>query len=34
MPVHLLYPQRRNLSRRTRVFMDWLSDTLRPHLLQ
>lgn len=26
MPVSLLYPHRRNLSRRARVFMDWLSD--------
>jgi DNA-binding transcriptional LysR family regulator len=33
MPVHLLYPQRRNLSRRARVFMDWLIDAVRPHLL-
>jgi DNA-binding transcriptional LysR family regulator len=33
MPVTLLYPQRRNLSRRVRVFMDWLEQTLRPFLL-
>ncbi len=34
MPVTLLYPQRRNLSRRVRVFMDWLEQTLIPHLGQ
>jgi DNA-binding transcriptional LysR family regulator len=33
MPVTLLYPQRRNLSRRVRAFMDWLEQTLRPFLL-
>jgi DNA-binding transcriptional LysR family regulator len=33
MPVTLLYPQRRNLSRRVRLFMDWLEQTLAPHLL-
>jgi DNA-binding transcriptional LysR family regulator len=33
MPVTLLYPQRRNLSRRVRAFMDWLEQTIRPFLL-
>jgi DNA-binding transcriptional LysR family regulator len=33
MPVHILYPQRRNLSRRVRVFMDWLDALLRPQLV-
>ena len=32
MPVTLLYPQRRNLSRRVRVFMEWLELTLQPFL--
>ncbi len=32
MPVMLLYPQRRNLSRRVRAFLDWLELTLKPHL--
>jgi DNA-binding transcriptional LysR family regulator len=32
LPVTLLYPQRRHLSRRVRAFMDWIADTLRPHL--
>lgn len=32
MPVTLLYPSRRHLSRRARVFMDWLAETLKPHL--
>jgi DNA-binding transcriptional LysR family regulator len=30
MPVSLLYAHRRNLPRRVRVFMDWISETLRP----
>ncbi|MGN6152054.1 MAG: LysR family transcriptional regulator [Lysobacteraceae bacterium] len=33
MPVWVLYPHRRHLSRRVRAFMDWLEATLRPHLL-
>lgn len=33
MPVTLLYPQRRHLPRRVRVFMDWLEATLAPYLL-
>jgi DNA-binding transcriptional LysR family regulator len=32
MPVTLLYPSRRHLSRRARGFMDWLAETLVPHL--
>jgi DNA-binding transcriptional LysR family regulator len=32
MPVNLLYPHRRHLSRRVQVFMHWLADTLRPYL--
>ncbi len=26
MPVSILYPHRRHLSRRVRVFMDWLAE--------
>jgi DNA-binding transcriptional LysR family regulator len=33
MPVWLLYAQRRNLSRRVQVFMTWIADLLKPHLL-
>ena len=33
MPVSLLYPERRFLSHRVRVFMDWLSDLLRAGLV-
>jgi DNA-binding transcriptional LysR family regulator len=32
MPVTLLYPSRRQVSRRARRFMDWLADTMRPWL--
>lgn len=32
MPVSLLYPERRFLSQRVRVLMDWLSDLLRAGL--
>lgn len=32
MPVTLLYPSRRHLSKRARVFMDWVAATLAPHL--
>jgi DNA-binding transcriptional LysR family regulator len=32
MPVTLLYPSRRHLSRRARGFMDWLADVMAPHL--
>ena len=34
LPVHLLWPQQRHLSRRTRALIDWLDDLLRPQLLQ
>jgi DNA-binding transcriptional LysR family regulator len=34
MPVALLYPNRRHLPRRTRVFMDWVTELLQPHLLE
>lgn len=33
MPVSLLYAQSHHLPRRTRVFMDWLEDVLRPYLM-
>ncbi len=33
MPVSLLYPHRRNLSKRARIFMDWLSDLLKAETL-
>ena len=29
MPVSLLYPHRRNLSKRVRIFMDWLSESIQ-----
>ena len=32
MPVNLLYTHRRNLSQRTRVFMDWLSLVVTEYL--
>lgn len=32
MPVSLIYPNRRNLSRRVQVFMDWVSETLRAYV--
>lgn len=32
MPVSLLYPHRRNLSKRVQVFMDWLSRLVRDYL--
>ena len=32
MPVSLLYAQRRNLSIRAQVFMDWLANVLAPYL--
>jgi LysR family transcriptional regulator, regulator for bpeEF and oprC len=31
MPVHILYPHRRHLSRRLQVFVDWASMLLRQH---
>jgi DNA-binding transcriptional LysR family regulator len=32
MPVHLLYPHRRQLPRRVQVFMQWLADQVTPRL--
>ena len=32
LPVQLVYPHRRLLSRRTQVFSEWLADVLAPHL--
>ncbi len=31
-PISILYPSRRQLSPRVRVFVDWLESVLRPHL--
>lgn len=33
LPVSLLYPHRRNLSKRVRIFMDWLSEILKPYMI-
>jgi DNA-binding transcriptional LysR family regulator len=32
MPVSLLYANRRNLSKRVQVFMNWMAETLAPYL--
>jgi DNA-binding transcriptional LysR family regulator len=32
MPVTLLYPSRRHLSKRARGFMDWLAEVMAPHV--
>ncbi|KQT38125.1 LysR family transcriptional regulator [Methylophilus sp. Leaf414] len=32
MPVSLLFPHRRNLSKRVRIFMDWLSEVIKTQL--
>ncbi|MFZ6819937.1 LysR family transcriptional regulator [Undibacterium sp. Ji22W] len=32
MPVSLLYPDRRHLAKRTRKLMEWMAQTLAPHL--
>ncbi|MDB5974799.1 MAG: LysR family transcriptional regulator [Nevskia sp.] len=32
MPLSLLYANRRNLSKRVQVFMNWIAETLRPHV--
>jgi DNA-binding transcriptional LysR family regulator len=32
MPVSLVYPNRRNLSRRVQVFMDWVSGLLTTYV--
>ena len=34
MPVFLLYPHRRNLSKRVQVFMDWLAGLVRPYVAE
>jgi DNA-binding transcriptional LysR family regulator len=34
MPLSLVYPHRRHLSRRLRIFMDWLEEEVRVHLKQ
>jgi DNA-binding transcriptional LysR family regulator len=33
IPVSLLYPHKRNLSKRVRIFIDWLSEVLKQHLI-
>ncbi|WP_234263848.1 LysR family transcriptional regulator [Hydrogenophaga sp. NFH-34] len=33
MPVHLVYPHRRHLSRRLQTFVHWMEALLHPHLL-
>ncbi|WP_341676206.1 LysR family transcriptional regulator [Niveibacterium sp. SC-1] len=33
MPVTLLYANRRHLPRRVQVFMNWIAELMRPHLL-
>lgn len=33
MPISLLYPHRRNLSKRMRIFMDWLSELVKTETL-
>lgn len=33
MPVSLLYAQRRNLSQRVQLFMSWVAELMKPHLL-
>lgn len=32
MPISLLYPHRRNVARRVRVFMEWLSQVLQEYV--
>lgn len=31
MPVHLVYPHRRHVSRRVQVFLEWIDALIRPH---
>lgn len=33
MPVSLLYANRRHVPKRVQLFMNWMAETLRPHLL-
>ena len=32
MPVSIVYAHRHNLPRRVQVFMDWIAETMKPHL--
>lgn len=32
MPVSLIYPHRRNLSRRVHVFMEWLTELTKGYV--
>ena len=32
MPVSLLYPHRRNLSRRVHLFMEWLTGVMKDYV--
>lgn len=32
MPVSIIYAHRQNLPRRVQVFMDWIAETMKPHL--
>jgi DNA-binding transcriptional LysR family regulator len=32
MPVSLIYPHRRNLSRRVRLFMEWLAGVMKDYV--
>ncbi|WPU66766.1 LysR family transcriptional regulator [Peredibacter starrii] len=32
MPISLIYPQRRNMARRVRVFMEWLEEILKSYI--
>ncbi|SQA98722.1 Uncharacterised protein [Cedecea neteri] len=32
MPISLLYPHRRNLSRRVHLFMEWLTGVLKAYV--
>lgn len=32
MPISLVYPQRRNMARRVRVFMEWLEEVLKTYI--
>nr|WP_255211600.1 hypothetical protein [Shewanella putrefaciens] len=34
MPVSLIYPHRRHLSKRLQVFMAWLNQQMTPFLVQ
>jgi len=33
MPVSIIYAHRRSLPRRVQVFMDWITETMKPHLV-